>query len=624
MTETETVSNSTSTDKAATTITTEEGIAILSAILAVFIGNAAHHPVHFWFPISWIFAVLACIFCRYSLDPDSIMTSAWMTCLIVASTCYTAIAITWFARCWASGKDHAEPCRGPVFKKGVFSADFRSFDEVRNEEFYAYVRALVNRKPDPNSASYKLQRDTLKLSERRELELEVEKNTRREFGFFAQFTLCARDEQCFHYPIRIIASFLASTYAIGIMAVIFQQTAVNTVTNLQTGLIWAKQTQVLMATVATAYNTTTGDNLYSDSYRFRSVLAYLDDAMPHIESLMYAIKDSATVANLCGCIMYLLCWMTVFADFRSKALMMRRGIYTFDAARLNVKFRHAFAFFGTSVSNTLVSFFIIYFVIGFIFLILLWSVTQAAIGYVLYTYRTSLAVFVFSYVGNYLVTYLAAFYIGYSRVIRRRYAWMAYDFFQLFSQSVAGMTTAIIRALLALCAFLISIPRHDRSADPEWVDNIYMFDSLAKAYYASLLLYHNHNNPVVNVFASLLASEAKARVAGAEGYLPYSPDQSRKLWARNRWRKAMVMLMNPAIRKDSARGEILEPSEKKKGNSIFGKKVMPMKKVAPEDEGSTPREKTDSSQGKHSKLGEGEELKIDSVSGEDSPLRKDD
>ena len=49
-----------------------------------------------------------------------------------------------------------------------------------------------------------------------------------------------------------------------------------------------------------------------------------------------------------------------------------------------------------------------------------------------------------------------------------------------------------------------------------------------------------------------------------------------------------------------------------------------MKKVAPEDEGSTPREKTDSSQGKHSKLGEGEELKIDSVSGEDSPLRKDD
>ena len=153
--------------------------------------------------------------------------------------------------------------------------------------------------------------------------------------------------------------------------------------------------------------------------------------------------------------------------------------------------------------------------------------------------------------GNFALTYCLSFYVGRGRIIKRRYTWMVFDFLQLFAQSVAGLTAAIIRALLALCALIISLPRHDRSADPAWVDTIYVFDSLAKAYYATLLIYHHHNNPVVNVFAAMIATDMERRVEGTTGYLQAD---SRKLRMRNRWRKATIMLMNPDIRRASAFG----------------------------------------------------------------------
>ena len=498
------------------------------------------------------------------------MATFWATALCIATICYSAIAAAWFFKYATEEEGKDERCRAPLFKKGFLSVDLRSFDEKRTRAHFAYVRALVNRKPDPDSPSYKLLKGTrdgiLTIYDRRKLKKEIQEQTNREFGFFAQFKLCARDEQCFFYPVRVIAAFFASLYAIGVMSLIFQESAVRTEGNLVQVYTWIQEGLVYAGTVATRYNETTGDDLMADSYRYRTAKSLAESYLPHIESLVYAIKGASSVANLCGVITFIVCWVTLFADFRSQALQMRRGIYAFDPVELNIKFRHAFAFFGTSMSNSLVSFFIIYFIIGLIFLILLWSATRLLLAYFIYTFRVAIVTLTVSYVGNYALTFCLSFHIGRSRVIKRRYAWMVFDFLQLFAQSVSGLTTAIVRALLALCALIVSLPRHDRSADPAWVDSIYVFDSLAKAYYATLLIYHHHNNPVVNVFAAMIATDMERRAEGTTGYLPAD---SRKLRMRNRWRKATLMLLNPDIRKFSAFGAEAEKEPEKKRSRFF-------------------------------------------------------
>ena len=322
------------------------------------------------------------------------MATSWATALCIATICYSVIAAAWLFKYATEEEGKDERCGAPLFKKGLLSVDLRSFDEKRTRAHFAYVHALVNRKPDPDSPSYKLlkgtQDGTLTIHDRQRLNTEIQEQTDRELGFFAQFNLCARDEQCFFYPVRVIAAFFASSYAIGVISLLFQESAAKTEGNLKQVYTWTQEGLKHAGTVATRYNATTGDDLMADSYRYRTAKALVERLLPHIESLVYAIEGASGVANFCAVITFLICWVTLFADFRSQALQMRRGIYSFDPVELKVRFRHAFAFFGTSVSNSLVSFFIIYFIIGFIFLILLWSATRTVLVYFIYTFRVAI------------------------------------------------------------------------------------------------------------------------------------------------------------------------------------------------------------------------------------------
>jgi hypothetical protein len=46
--------------------------------------------------------------------------------------------------------------------------------------------------------------------------------------------------------------------------------------------------------------------------------------------------------------------------------------------------------------------------------------------------------------------------------------------------------------------------RIDVTCLPEWFANLYYVDSFNKAYYASILITHSHNNPILITFSNLL------------------------------------------------------------------------------------------------------------------------
>ena len=51
--------------------------------------------------------------------------------------------------------------------------------------------------------------------------------------------------------------------------------------------------------------------------------------------------------------------------------------------------------------------------------------------------------------------------------------------------------------------------RIDVTAMPEWFSNILYLDTFNKAYYASILIQHTHNNPVVITFYNLMFMATK-------------------------------------------------------------------------------------------------------------------
>ena len=145
---------------------------------------------------------------------------------------------------------------------------------------------------------------------------------------------------------------------------------------------------------------------------------------------------------------------------------------------------------------------------------------------------------------NIVLNKIMFFYLGAHGVIKRRYAWMAWEFVQIFATSVTGIVTAIVRFALAIVATLFAVQRMDASCFPGWLDEIIQLDSLAKAFRSMLVCFHHHNNPTMHVALWRLQEGAAARRAGAAGMLDA---QSTKLKVAKRWRKAAIRVLNPQL-----------------------------------------------------------------------------
>ena len=177
-----------------------------------------------------------------------------------------------------------------------------------------------------------------------------------------------------------------------------------------------------------------------------------------------------------------------------------------------------------------------------------WNLTQTLIHWLLVGYSASIITYAVSYLVNYAIIYFAAEYMVPSGTyIRRRYSWMVFDFFQVAIQMVTGLTTAILRLILAIVVLLLALPRMDRSLCPAWFDDLLPLDSVALSYDAVVLIYHRENCPVAIVFVRLLKESSKQRAASQSHGSPSLVSGSTKLRVANRWRKAYTLIRNPRL-----------------------------------------------------------------------------
>jgi hypothetical protein len=194
----------------------------------------------------------------------------------------------------------------------------------------------------------------------------------------------------------------------------------------------------------------------------------------------------------------------------------------------------------------MITFVIIWFLMFLISLILGWKLTWDLIHYILREHWGYILGLAISPIINIIIKKIVLIFIGNKMVIKRRYAWMAYDLFQIFTTCVTGIMTAIVRFILAVVSLIFSLPRTDISIFPAWLEYYLLLDSGAKSYRGVVVLHHMHNNPIMRVFVWTLEEEAALRRTSHEecGMLP--PGHP-KIRLRNKFRKRLMMIRNHTV-----------------------------------------------------------------------------
>jgi len=239
--------------------------------------------------------------------------------------------------------------------------------------------------------------------------------------------------------------------------------------------------------------------------------------------LATAIEAAAVIACTCGILAWVAAWITMLLDFRCKVMQARRGIWTFNPKKTQLKF--TFTFFGMQISNGLITFAIIAFLVFFIALILCWRLTYYVLGALILHHYTMIIALLVPVVINALVKLLGTQYVGSKSTIMRRFSWMFFDLFQMLLSCVIGVAKGIARFVMVTVVNVLSLPRMDVSIFPAWVDYYVQIDSGAKSYFGMILMYHQHNNPLMRVSCWLLEDDARARRKLLRSYLPKGFDK---------------------------------------------------------------------------------------------------
>ena len=145
-------------------------------------------------------------------------------------------------------------------------------------------------------------------------------------------------------------------------------------------------------------------------------------------------------------------------------------------------------------------FFIIIFILTIIFSILAWPLFWK----VLWRLKWNLLSIVIGTTINFLFKFLLMKFCYNFDHVKRRGLLSIMDFFLLQVAILAGIVSAITRFGILCFVLFISIIRIDLPAIPEWFINILYLDNFNKAFYASILIQHYQNNPIMISFYELM------------------------------------------------------------------------------------------------------------------------
>lgn len=88
--------------------------------------------------------------------------------------------------------------------------------------------------------------------------------------------------------------------------------------------------------------------------------------------------------------------------------------------------------------------------------------------------------------------------------IKRRTLLSIFDFVNLQVAILAGIVSAITRFGILTGVLFLAVMRIDVYSMPDWIVKLLYLDSFNRAYYATILIQHMHNNPIVITFYELM------------------------------------------------------------------------------------------------------------------------
>lgn len=430
---------------------------------------------------------------------------------------------------------------------------FRPFPVYRRQLYFSYCKRLVNeghltevskmqrRAADTNN-------EAVMIRERLYLQKRIEHLVHQERSHFTQLKALVKgifrdDPEAFYVPVRFYAAFFISTFATLFVASWF----IGAFSNLRT-VVSKSDVNTLVAifrslsVLQAQFVAQTGIDLPSNAGGWLQANAM--EIHKYMISLSEALLTASIIATALGLLLYFLAMLNLILDFRAQVIQARRGIWQFNEPKVAIK--TAITFIGTQISNGLFVFLVNAFIFGILFTFLCWQLTWDVLAYVLTTNAALIIAIIGFALLNPIIKFIASKVIMEKKSIKMRYAWAAFELWELMAQVAAGLVKSIVRFALVTLIVFFSLPRLDRSPFPAWFEYYLLLDTGSKSYQGVILTYHLHNNPVMRVACWILQEDSRDRrdpVKRAE----LGMVTPKKRLAFNRWQKTLFLLRNPSL-----------------------------------------------------------------------------
>jgi hypothetical protein len=273
-----------------------------------------------------------------------------------------------------------------------------------------------------------------------------------------------------------------------------------------------------------------------------------------VNDLVFAIQLGWFIGTTIAVIAVFLNIFWLLFDYRRRVLQARMGVFEFRREKIPLKATAALP--GAIISNSIFIFFVMIFACTIIFSILAWPLFWQ----ILWRIKWSLVSILSGTIINFLIKFIINKLCYNFDSIKRRGLLSIFDFFLLQIAILAGIVSSISRFGILWGVLFLSIMRIDVTALPEWMANVIYIDMFNKSYYASILMQHIHNNPIVTTFYHLCFLWTKPvnsdKNIGEDG-----PKLNRRKKIRNRLHLWLFLYRNPFLREFRKKNLAIEEAE---------------------------------------------------------------
>ena len=236
---------------------------------------------------------------------------------------------------------------------------------------------------------------------------------------------------------------------------------------------------------------------------FGHYFTQLEEVGKSIDQLVFAIKLGAFIGLFLSILFVFSNFFWILYDYKRQVLLARKGILEFNKNKVPIRYYTLLP--AAIISNSIFMYFLIIIVLTIVFSIACWPVTWDVLWFIKWTLLDAMiGIFI-----NFAIRITMYFLCFNYHTVKRRWLLGIFDFFLLNIAILAGMITAIKRFAILFGVMFVSLIRIDVNSMPMWISKIIYLDSFNKGYYASILIQHTHNNPILVTFYNLIFSIAR-------------------------------------------------------------------------------------------------------------------